>query len=153
MWAPLTAPHVLTVLRLCSSVYFHSYSCYIQIRNSCEVNLHITVTMRVIHDYCSRQGTTILCVFFFTFLMKFCSSWLYSLRSYISTSTDTHFDHIFSLPGDFQFSVSSDDNSEFWLSPDETPLNARLLVYVGQVSNKLWYTSEYYLKHTEGHSI
>uniref|UniRef100_A0A3B3YT42 Beta-1,4-N-acetylgalactosaminyltransferase n=1 Tax=Poecilia mexicana TaxID=48701 RepID=A0A3B3YT42_9TELE len=36
--------------------------------------------------------------------------------------------------GDFQFSVSSDDNSEFWLSPDECPLNARLLVYVGQVS-------------------
>uniref|UniRef100_A0A3Q1J1Y6 Beta-1,4-N-acetylgalactosaminyltransferase n=1 Tax=Anabas testudineus TaxID=64144 RepID=A0A3Q1J1Y6_ANATE len=36
--------------------------------------------------------------------------------------------------GDFQFSVSSDDNSEFWLSPDESPLNARLLVYVGQVS-------------------
>uniref|UniRef100_A0A3P9CMU3 Beta-1,4-N-acetylgalactosaminyltransferase n=1 Tax=Maylandia zebra TaxID=106582 RepID=A0A3P9CMU3_9CICH len=32
---------------------------------------------------------------------------------------------------DFQFSVSSDDNSEFWLSPDETPLNARLLVYLG----------------------
>uniref|UniRef100_A0AAY5L028 Hexosyltransferase n=1 Tax=Esox lucius TaxID=8010 RepID=A0AAY5L028_ESOLU len=35
--------------------------------------------------------------------------------------------------GDFQFSVSSDDNSEFWLSTDESPLNARLLVYVGQV--------------------
>ncbi|CAG01131.1 unnamed protein product, partial [Tetraodon nigroviridis] len=34
--------------------------------------------------------------------------------------------------GDFQFSVSSDDNSEFWLSSDESPLNARLLVYVGQ---------------------
>lgn len=151
MWAPLTAPHVLTVLRLCSSVYFHSCSCYIQIRNSCEENLHITVTMHVIHDY--GRAPHFWCVFFFTFLMKFCPSWLYSLRSYISTSTDTHFDHIFSLPGDFQFSVSSDDNSEFWLSPDETPLNARLLVYVGQVSNKLWYTSEYYLKHTEGHSI
>lgn len=39
-----------------------------------------------------------------------------------------------SPPGDFQFSVSSDDNSEFWLSSDESPLNARLLVYVGQVS-------------------
>uniref|UniRef100_A0A671XSY8 Beta-1,4-N-acetylgalactosaminyltransferase n=1 Tax=Sparus aurata TaxID=8175 RepID=A0A671XSY8_SPAAU len=36
--------------------------------------------------------------------------------------------------GDFQFSVSSDDNSEFWLSPDESPLNARLLVYVGKVT-------------------
>ena len=49
----------------------------------------------------------------------------------------THFDRVFSPPGDFQFSVSSDDNSEFWLSPDESPLNARLLVYVGQVSNEL----------------
>ncbi|GLD60192.1 N-acetyl-beta-glucosaminyl-glycoprotein 4-beta-N-acetylgalactosaminyltransferase 1, partial [Lates japonicus] len=36
--------------------------------------------------------------------------------------------------GDFQFSVSSDDNSELWLSPDESPLNARLLVYVGQTA-------------------
>ncbi|XP_062845915.1 N-acetyl-beta-glucosaminyl-glycoprotein 4-beta-N-acetylgalactosaminyltransferase 1 [Trichomycterus rosablanca] len=34
--------------------------------------------------------------------------------------------------GDFQFAISSDDNSELWLSPDENPLNARLLVYVGQ---------------------
>lgn len=58
LWTPLTAPRVLTVLHLCSSVYFHSYSCYIQIRNSFEVNLHITVTMHVIYDYCSRQGTT-----------------------------------------------------------------------------------------------
>ncbi|KAM8860929.1 N-acetyl-beta-glucosaminyl-glycoprotein 4-beta-N-acetylgalactosaminyltransferase 1 [Synchiropus picturatus] len=38
--------------------------------------------------------------------------------------------------GDFQFSVSSDDNSEFWLSPDENPLNARLLVYVGQLGTE-----------------
>lgn len=37
-------------------------------------------------------------------------------------------------PGDFQFAVASDDNSELWLSSDESPLNARLLVYVGQVS-------------------
>ena len=37
--------------------------------------------------------------------------------------------------GDFQFSVSSDDNSEFWLSSDDSPLNARLLVYVGRVSS------------------
>lgn len=36
-------------------------------------------------------------------------------------------------PGDFQFAVSSDDNSEFWLSSDESPLNARLLAYVGKV--------------------
>ncbi|KAK7891737.1 hypothetical protein WMY93_023700 [Mugilogobius chulae] len=38
--------------------------------------------------------------------------------------------------GDFQFSVSSDDNSEFWLSSDENPLNARLLVYVGQLGTE-----------------
>lgn len=44
--------------------------------------------------------------------------------------------HLLSPPGDFQFSVSSDDNSEFWLSSDESPLNARLLVYVGQVSTE-----------------
>ncbi|XP_022520969.2 N-acetyl-beta-glucosaminyl-glycoprotein 4-beta-N-acetylgalactosaminyltransferase 1 [Astyanax mexicanus] len=34
--------------------------------------------------------------------------------------------------GDFQFAVASDDNSELWLSSDENPLNARLLVYVGR---------------------
>ncbi|XP_072527078.1 N-acetyl-beta-glucosaminyl-glycoprotein 4-beta-N-acetylgalactosaminyltransferase 1 [Salminus brasiliensis] len=34
--------------------------------------------------------------------------------------------------GDFQFAVASDDNSELWLSPDESPLNARLLVFVGR---------------------
>lgn len=62
--------------------------------------------------------------------------YLITLASHISTSTNTHFDRVFSPPGDFQFSVSSDDNSEFWLSPDESPLNARLLVYVGQVSNE-----------------
>lgn len=38
--------------------------------------------------------------------------------------------------GDFQFSVSSDDNSEFWLSSDESPLSARLLVYVGQLGTE-----------------
>ncbi|KAJ8417684.1 hypothetical protein AAFF_G00225270 [Aldrovandia affinis] len=38
--------------------------------------------------------------------------------------------------GDFQFAVSSDDNSEFWLSPDESPLNARLLVYVGRLGSE-----------------
>uniref|UniRef100_A0A8C1FZ15 Hexosyltransferase n=1 Tax=Cyprinus carpio TaxID=7962 RepID=A0A8C1FZ15_CYPCA len=30
--------------------------------------------------------------------------------------------------GDFQFSIASDDNSELWLSSDESPLNARILV-------------------------
>ncbi|TSK45863.1 N-acetyl-beta-glucosaminyl-glycoprotein 4-beta-N-acetylgalactosaminyltransferase 1 [Bagarius yarrelli] len=38
--------------------------------------------------------------------------------------------------GDFQFAVASDDNAEFWLSSDESPLNARLLVYVGQHLSK-----------------
>ncbi|XP_072554313.1 N-acetyl-beta-glucosaminyl-glycoprotein 4-beta-N-acetylgalactosaminyltransferase 1 isoform X1 [Paramormyrops kingsleyae] len=38
--------------------------------------------------------------------------------------------------GDFQFAVASDDNSEFWLSPDDNPLNARLLVYVGQLGSE-----------------
>uniref|UniRef100_A0AAR2K2V8 Hexosyltransferase n=1 Tax=Pygocentrus nattereri TaxID=42514 RepID=A0AAR2K2V8_PYGNA len=34
------------------------------------------------------------------------------------------------------FAVASDDNSEFWLSSDESPLNARLLVYVGQLGSE-----------------
>ncbi|RXM35648.1 N-acetyl-beta-glucosaminyl-glycoprotein 4-beta-N-acetylgalactosaminyltransferase 1 [Acipenser ruthenus] len=38
--------------------------------------------------------------------------------------------------GDFQFAVSSDDNSEFWLSSDENPINARLLVYVGKLGSE-----------------
>ncbi|KAG5273920.1 hypothetical protein AALO_G00157130 [Alosa alosa] len=38
--------------------------------------------------------------------------------------------------GDFQFAVASDDNSEFWLSSDESPLNARLLVYVGRLGSE-----------------
>ncbi|KAG7468426.1 hypothetical protein MATL_G00142820 [Megalops atlanticus] len=38
--------------------------------------------------------------------------------------------------GDFQFAVASDDNSEFWLSSDENPLNARLLVYVGRLGSE-----------------
>nr|XP_023663118.1 N-acetyl-beta-glucosaminyl-glycoprotein 4-beta-N-acetylgalactosaminyltransferase 1-like [Paramormyrops kingsleyae] len=38
--------------------------------------------------------------------------------------------------GDFQFAVSSDDNSEFWLSPDESPHNARLLAYVGRLGSE-----------------
>ncbi|XP_031421036.2 N-acetyl-beta-glucosaminyl-glycoprotein 4-beta-N-acetylgalactosaminyltransferase 1 isoform X2 [Clupea harengus] len=38
--------------------------------------------------------------------------------------------------GDFQFAVSSDDNSELWLSSDESPLNARLLVYVGRLGTE-----------------
>lgn len=35
--------------------------------------------------------------------------------------------------GDFQFSVASDDNSEFWLSSDDSPSNSRLAAFVGKV--------------------
>nr|XP_060626103.1 N-acetyl-beta-glucosaminyl-glycoprotein 4-beta-N-acetylgalactosaminyltransferase 1 [Anolis sagrei ordinatus] len=38
--------------------------------------------------------------------------------------------------GDFQFSVASDDNSEFWLSSDETPANARLVAFVGKLGSE-----------------
>uniref|UniRef100_A0A8C9TXA9 Beta-1,4-N-acetylgalactosaminyltransferase n=1 Tax=Scleropages formosus TaxID=113540 RepID=A0A8C9TXA9_SCLFO len=38
--------------------------------------------------------------------------------------------------GDFQFAIASDDNSEFWLSPDDNPLNARMLVYVGRLGSE-----------------
>lgn len=35
--------------------------------------------------------------------------------------------------GDFVFALSSDDNSEFWLSTDDSPLNLRMLTWVGKV--------------------
>lgn len=35
--------------------------------------------------------------------------------------------------GDVQFSVASDDNSEFWLSPNESPASAQLVAFVGKV--------------------
>nr|XP_014343922.1 PREDICTED: N-acetyl-beta-glucosaminyl-glycoprotein 4-beta-N-acetylgalactosaminyltransferase 1 isoform X1 [Latimeria chalumnae] len=38
--------------------------------------------------------------------------------------------------GDFQFAISSDDNSELWLSSDECPANARLLVFVGKLGSE-----------------
>uniref|UniRef100_A0A8D0L683 Beta-1,4-N-acetylgalactosaminyltransferase n=1 Tax=Sphenodon punctatus TaxID=8508 RepID=A0A8D0L683_SPHPU len=38
--------------------------------------------------------------------------------------------------GDFQFSVASDDNSEFWLSSDESPANARLVAFVGKLGTE-----------------
>ncbi|XP_015193936.2 N-acetyl-beta-glucosaminyl-glycoprotein 4-beta-N-acetylgalactosaminyltransferase 1 [Lepisosteus oculatus] len=38
--------------------------------------------------------------------------------------------------GDFQFAIASDDNSEFWLSSDENPINARLLVFVGKLGTE-----------------
>ncbi|XP_036076979.1 N-acetyl-beta-glucosaminyl-glycoprotein 4-beta-N-acetylgalactosaminyltransferase 1 isoform X2 [Rousettus aegyptiacus] len=38
--------------------------------------------------------------------------------------------------GDVQFSVASDDNSEFWLSPNESPAGARLVAYVGKTGSE-----------------
>uniref|UniRef100_A0A669R1N1 Hexosyltransferase n=1 Tax=Phasianus colchicus TaxID=9054 RepID=A0A669R1N1_PHACC len=38
--------------------------------------------------------------------------------------------------GDFQFSVASDDNSEFWLSSDESPSNSRLTAFVGKLGTE-----------------
>ncbi|XP_033490732.1 beta-1,4-N-acetylgalactosaminyltransferase 3 [Epinephelus lanceolatus] len=38
--------------------------------------------------------------------------------------------------GEFVFAVSSDDNSELWLSSDESPLNLQLLVWVGKTGTE-----------------
>ncbi|NXI02895.1 B4GN4 acetylgalactosaminyltransferase, partial [Pachycephala philippinensis] len=38
--------------------------------------------------------------------------------------------------GDFQFSVASDDNSEFWLSSDDSPSNSRLTAFVGKLGTE-----------------
>ncbi|KAI3371367.1 hypothetical protein L3Q82_023969 [Scortum barcoo] len=38
--------------------------------------------------------------------------------------------------GDFVFALSSDDNSEFWLSTDDSPLNLHLLSWVGKTGTE-----------------
>ncbi|XP_014900253.1 beta-1,4-N-acetylgalactosaminyltransferase 3 isoform X2 [Poecilia latipinna] len=38
--------------------------------------------------------------------------------------------------GDFVFAVSSDDNSELWLSTDQSPLNVQLLAWVGNTGTE-----------------
>ncbi|XP_053576489.1 N-acetyl-beta-glucosaminyl-glycoprotein 4-beta-N-acetylgalactosaminyltransferase 1 [Bombina bombina] len=38
--------------------------------------------------------------------------------------------------GDYQFAVASEDNSEFWLSTEESPASATLLAYVGKVGSE-----------------
>lgn len=46
------------------------------------------------------------------------------------------------LSGDYVFAVSSDDNSDFWLSTDESPLNVRLLAWVGKVCTSVIFWSD-----------
>ncbi|KAM4721894.1 N-acetyl-beta-glucosaminyl-glycoprotein 4-beta-N-acetylgalactosaminyltransferase 1 [Rhinophrynus dorsalis] len=38
--------------------------------------------------------------------------------------------------GDFQFAVASEDNSEFWLSTEESPSSAQLIAYVGRIGSE-----------------
>ncbi|KAG7219633.1 hypothetical protein INR49_007190, partial [Caranx melampygus] len=38
--------------------------------------------------------------------------------------------------GDFVFALSSDDNSELWLSTDESPLHLQLLAWVGKAGTE-----------------
>ncbi|XP_034032470.1 N-acetyl-beta-glucosaminyl-glycoprotein 4-beta-N-acetylgalactosaminyltransferase 1 [Thalassophryne amazonica] len=45
--------------------------------------------------------------------------------------------------GEFVFALSSDDNSEFWLSKDESPLNMTLLAWVGPTGTEWAAPGEY----------
>ncbi|XP_050962991.1 beta-1,4-N-acetylgalactosaminyltransferase 3 isoform X2 [Labeo rohita] len=45
---------------------------------------------------------------------------------------------------EYIFAVSSDDNSEFWLSVNESPENLQLLVYVGETGNEWAAPGEYW---------
>lgn len=40
----------------------------------------------------------------------------------------------FDSQGKYSFAISSDDNSELWLSPDDSPLNVRLVAWVGNLT-------------------
>uniref|UniRef100_A0A3B3SU86 Hexosyltransferase n=1 Tax=Paramormyrops kingsleyae TaxID=1676925 RepID=A0A3B3SU86_9TELE len=52
-------------------------------------------------------------------------SWSYSRRSHLS------------YPGEYLFTVASDDNSEFWLSLDHTPIRSQRVALVGKITSVL----------------
>ena len=49
-----------------------------------------------------------------------------------------HFLIHFHFLGLYTFAISSDDSSELWLSPDNDPNNARLIAWVGNLSDPFW---------------
>uniref|UniRef100_A0A4W3K8M0 Hexosyltransferase n=1 Tax=Callorhinchus milii TaxID=7868 RepID=A0A4W3K8M0_CALMI len=58
-----------------------------------------------------------------------------SAFSRVPCSLHSHFTVLF--PGEFQFVVASDDNSEFWLSTDDTPSNVMLLAVSPSINKTL----------------